>query len=271
MVLVNSVVWQSLIFVIAISEGQFLHPSVTLHSLCIWTSPLTFLAAISHHLFQIWSSSAEIPKNFHQPYTTFISDFSLNELTGPVPFSVGGLQNFATIYLYHYSLNGIIPSSLYNLISSEVIYLSEKKLTGSISSCIFELVNLTKVSLSSNNLSGNVELYMFTELKSLEVLDLSYNKVTNCRCVENWGGLNCLKLKLFGKQENFVKKKILLIFDEINITALTAHSSFSLLILYSSLNTYNKEFRDIHSILKLIQAIQLLNYKHLTPTFYKYI
>lgn len=140
MVLVNSVVWQSLIFVIAISEGQFPHPSVTLHSLCIWTSPLTFLAATSHHLFQIWSSSAEIPENFHQPYTTFISDFSLNELTGPVPFSVGGLQNLATIYLHHYSLNGIIPSSLYNLISSEVIYLSEKRLTGSISSCIFELV-----------------------------------------------------------------------------------------------------------------------------------
>lgn len=157
-----------------------MHPSVTLHSLCIWTSPLTFLAATSHHLFQIWSSSAEIPENFHQPYTTFISDFSLNELTGPILFSVGGLQNLATIYLYHYSLNGIIPSSLYNLTSSDVIYLSENKLTVSISSCIFELVNLTKVSLSSNNLSGNVELYMFTKLKSLEVLDISNNKQSLC-------------------------------------------------------------------------------------------
>ena len=51
-------------------------------------------------------------RNFWPTYTSFISDFSLNELTGPVPFSVGGLQNLARIYLYHYSLNGIIPSML---------------------------------------------------------------------------------------------------------------------------------------------------------------
>lgn len=43
------------------------------------------------------------------------------------------------------------------------------------------------------------------------------------------------------------------------------------LIFHSSLDVYKKEFRGIYNILKLMQTVEILNYKNLTITFYKYI
>ncbi|KDO37370.1 hypothetical protein CISIN_1g042092mg, partial [Citrus sinensis] len=118
---------------------------------------------------------SKISYGFSQFRSLTILNLRHYNFRGSIPPSFCNLTQLMHLDLSSNILSGHIPSSLSNLEQ-----LREKKLTCSISSCIFELVNLTKVSLSSNNLSSNVELYMFTKLKSLEVLDLSYNKLSLC-------------------------------------------------------------------------------------------
>ncbi|KAL5836171.1 hypothetical protein ACOSQ4_015668 [Xanthoceras sorbifolium] len=87
-------------------------------------------------------------------------DFSHNQLVGPIPFDVSGLQNLTTINLSYNRLHGPIPSS------------------------IFKLVNLTQFELSSNNLSGTLDPYMFAKLKSLKRLNISHNSLSLSTAVE---------------------------------------------------------------------------------------
>ncbi|KAL5769026.1 hypothetical protein ACOSQ2_015809 [Xanthoceras sorbifolium] len=87
-------------------------------------------------------------------------DFSHNQLVGPIPSDVSGLQNLTTINLSYNRLHGPIPSS------------------------IFKLVNLTRFELSSNNLSGTLDPYMFAKLKSLKRLNVSHNSLSLGTAVE---------------------------------------------------------------------------------------
>ncbi|XP_058216930.1 receptor-like protein Cf-9 [Rhododendron vialii] len=116
-----------------------------------------------------------------------------NQLSGPIPFNLSGLQNLEVLHLYGNSLSGAIPPLLFTLPSLEdlvlssnrltgqipefqhdlplrFIYLNDNKLRGSIPQSISTLVNLTKLSLSSNDLSGVLDLQI---LKNVEYLSVS--------------------------------------------------------------------------------------------------
>ncbi|XP_057485595.1 receptor-like protein 53 isoform X2 [Actinidia eriantha] len=123
-----------------------------------------------------------------------------NAFTGPIPSTIGELQNLKVLFLSNNLLTGTIPSWLLNLpsLSSlylngnqltgqinefqhtsplEIIDLSNNKLHGPIPQSVSYLSNLSSLVLSSNNLSGVVELKMFSNLKFLEMLDLSDNNI----------------------------------------------------------------------------------------------
>ncbi|XP_016648431.1 PREDICTED: receptor-like protein 12 [Prunus mume] len=121
-------------------------------------------------------------------------DFSKQQLVGPIP------RHLTFLFLYDNQLNGTIPSWLGSLPSLEklslrsnqlsgniiefqsrslkYLFLSENKLGGLIPRSIYELQNLQYLSLSSNNLGGNLEFEKFSKLRSLTLLNLSFNHLS---------------------------------------------------------------------------------------------
>ncbi|XP_044512012.1 receptor-like protein 6 [Mangifera indica] len=143
--------------------------------------------------------TGQLPNFFVNITHLHILELSSNQLNGPIPSHVNDLQNLYLVRLNNNYLNGTTPSWLFTqplLIfldlsdnrltghihqfqSKSLIYicLKNNRLNGFIPSSIFEQVNLTDLSLSSNNFIRNVELQLFSKLKSLFWLDLSYNSV----------------------------------------------------------------------------------------------
>ena len=128
-------------------------------------------------------------------------DFSQNRLKGPIPFEIGTLLNLSYLDLSYNSLTRAIPSVLFTTPSLYTLYLDHNQLTGplkfqnistsplhllslsenklnvSIPRSIANFTKLQRLYLSSINLKGKVELNIFFELKELQYLDLSGNKV----------------------------------------------------------------------------------------------
>jgi len=79
-----------------------------------------------------------------------------NRLTGAIPSSLGNLSNLQELYLYDNQLSGAIPASLGNLSTLLGLVLMENQLTGPIPSSLGNLANLQFLSLSHNQLTGGV-------------------------------------------------------------------------------------------------------------------
>ncbi|EOY19533.1 Uncharacterized protein TCM_044663 [Theobroma cacao] len=132
--------------------------------------------------------------NFHSRENKNLSD---NQLEGSILDEITIFRNLISLDFSCNLLNRTLPSWLYtasslkcmslsnNELSSDIkefqykplekIFFRNNRLKGHLPSSISQLVNLTCVSLSSNNLSGIVEFDMFSKLKNLQYLDLSYN------------------------------------------------------------------------------------------------
>ncbi|KAM3289541.1 hypothetical protein P3S67_017829 [Capsicum chacoense] len=117
-------------------------------------------------------------------------------LRGPIPESLSNLNRLVYLVLDGNTLNGTIPSGMFSLPSLfniqlrndhfsgqledfksnslERIDLSNNQLQGHLPNSIQNLVNLTWLDLSFNNFSGHVDVSLFSDLKQLSDLDLSY-------------------------------------------------------------------------------------------------
>ncbi|KAG5568295.1 hypothetical protein H5410_064689 [Solanum commersonii] len=121
-------------------------------------------------------------------------------LRGPIPESISNLTRIEYLYLYDNSLNGTIPPGMLSLptlntidLSSNhlsgpleefksnsliLIYLEGNQLQGHLPHSIQNLVNLTDLILSFNNFSGRVDFSLFSNLKQLSFLRVSYNNIS---------------------------------------------------------------------------------------------
>ncbi|XP_016447491.2 receptor-like protein Cf-9 [Nicotiana tabacum] len=144
--------------------------------------------------------SGPIPKSLWNLTRIEFMDFRNNHLEGPIPPFTSGLQNLNTLLLTNNSLNGALPSWISSLPSlSELdlsrnhfsgqledfkyntlvrINLGHNQLQGPLPKSLQNLVNLTILYLSFNNFSGNVDVSIFSNLKQLTDLDLSYNSIS---------------------------------------------------------------------------------------------
>ena len=77
-----------------------------------------------------------------------------NQLSGPIPSSLGGLTNLEQLGLAGNQLSGPIPSSLGGLPNLELLNIERNQLSGSIPPSLGGLPNLELLSLRNNQLSG---------------------------------------------------------------------------------------------------------------------
>ncbi|KAL3351096.1 hypothetical protein AABB24_019614 [Solanum stoloniferum] len=135
-------------------------------------------------------------------YLTSVHSLSLGNcnLRGPIPESISNLTRIESLYLDGNSLNGTIPSGMFSLPSLSYlslgsnqfsgqledfksntlvwIQLQGNRLQGHLPKSIQNLVNLTTLDLSFNNFSGSVDVSLFSDLKQLSYLSLSYNSIS---------------------------------------------------------------------------------------------
>lgn len=107
-----------------------------------------------------------------------VLDLTSSSVLGPIPASIGSLNQLSRLLLSDNSLTGIIPDSLGQLSSLSVLNLSLNTLTGSIPSSFSALGNLTFLDLSSNFLSGPIPPG-FDSFSSLQYLNLSRNSLAS--------------------------------------------------------------------------------------------
>ncbi len=99
-----------------------------------------------------------------------------NQITGTIPSAITNWTNISTINLNNNQFSGNIPASLGNLFTLTDLYLNGNQLTGSIPSNLGTAENLNELELSDNQLTGAIP--PFTNTPFLSHLDLSYNQLS---------------------------------------------------------------------------------------------
>ncbi|XP_039041239.1 receptor-like protein 34 [Hibiscus syriacus] len=167
-----------------------------------WSSGLEWL-----HLSYCGGFRGSIPASFGNLTRIVSINLSGNRLQGQIPDVFGNLTKLTSLRFSSCNLSGSLPITMFTLPSLLDLDLSYNKLAGPMDlirmpssiqqldltsndfhgplpDSIFDLVNLIELRLSSNNLSGIIEPVMLSKLTSLEVLDLSNNRLVSlcARC-----------------------------------------------------------------------------------------
>ncbi|KAF7063108.1 hypothetical protein CFC21_069638 [Triticum aestivum] len=100
-----------------------------------------------------------------------------NNLTGGIPAELGKLKYLATLHLSGNKITGPIPPGLMHSTSLTILDLSSNYLDGSVPTELGSLENLLYLDLRNNNLSGVITEEHFVNLKSLKIINLSYNNL----------------------------------------------------------------------------------------------
>ncbi|MBK7650658.1 MAG: VCBS repeat-containing protein [Flammeovirgaceae bacterium] len=100
-----------------------------------------------------------------------------NNVTGPLPTSIGNLSALVFLQLDSNQLTGSIPSSIGNLLALQYLILSSNQLTGSIPASMGNLSTLLMLNLGFNQLSGSIPSSI-GNLLSLKFLNIFYNQLS---------------------------------------------------------------------------------------------
>uniref|UniRef100_A0A803MB30 Exocyst complex component EXO84A n=2 Tax=Chenopodium quinoa TaxID=63459 RepID=A0A803MB30_CHEQI len=124
------------------------------------------------------SLSGNIPKSvgFHLVNLTKLNLFG-NNLSGPIPESIGKLIKLEEIQLQENRFLASIPSSIGSLRNLQRLFLYSNRLSGFMPDTISNLVNLVTLDLHDNALDGLIP-EKIGALSSLKALDLSNNRLT---------------------------------------------------------------------------------------------
>eukprot|EP00762_Andalucia_godoyi_P006041 ANDGO_00366.mRNA.1 Putative leucine-rich repeat-containing protein DDB_G0281931 len=128
-------------------------------------------------------------------------NLNTNQLSGPLPASLGNLSELQSLLLYFNSLNGSIPDSLGGLLQLQYLYLDFNQLTGPIPASLGNLSRLLHLVLSVNQLTGSIPDSVGS-LSRLQFLWMASNQLTG-PIPDSFGSLLSLqKLLLYSNQLN---------------------------------------------------------------------
>ncbi|KAF7809690.1 putative LRR receptor-like serine/threonine-protein kinase [Senna tora] len=167
----------------------------SLASSSTWNLPYLETLDVSNNYF-----SGQIPESLSNLTRLRRLALSGNSFTGEIPSSIGSLSNLEELYLDNNNLEGPIPSSLNKLKRLKRLEIQINNLNGHIPTDLGSLTDLyyldisdnaitggipaslpnslVELSARNNSLSGFLTSESFRDLMYLQVLDLSYNKLT---------------------------------------------------------------------------------------------
>lgn len=99
-------------------------------------------------------------------------------LTGTIPSSLGSLVDLRNLSLANNSLSGPVPRSFKALADLEILDLEGNTLSGTVPSFFGSLANIVYLNLLGNYFSGTVPAALGSLHDTLEVLDMSQNRLT---------------------------------------------------------------------------------------------
>jgi len=207
-------------------------------------------------------------------------DLEFNNLTGPIPSSIGNLTKLNYLELQGNGLSGSIPSSIGKLVNLVALELQVNQLNGSIPSSIGKLSKLTGLNLAFNQLSGSLP-YSFGNLLNLSYAELEYNQISTLpSSIGKLVNLNYLELvgnKLSGSIPSSIGKMLSLSYLNLSYNHLSGSipSSFSKLANLGSLDLSNNQLTGevpMYLFLKLLNlhTLYLMNNQLTKSNNYKY-
>lgn len=142
---------------------------------CMW-SGVTCTEGVVTELNLFFELNGTIPSDIR--HLTHLQKiwFTSENITGPIPASIGKLTELKSLRLWG-NLSGGIPPELGNLSQLEKLDLSSNQLTGRIPPELGSLSNLTSLDLFGNRLSGSIPVEL-ANLNLLQLLSLSENLLT---------------------------------------------------------------------------------------------
>lgn len=142
---------------------------------CMW-SGVTCTEGVVTELNLLFELNGTIPSDIR--HLTHLQKiwFSSENITGPIPASIGDLTDLKSLQLWG-NLSGAIPPELGNLSQLEKLELRSNQLTGQIPPELGRLSNLTSLDLFGNRLSGSIPVEL-ANLNLLQYLRLSGNLLT---------------------------------------------------------------------------------------------
>ncbi|XLT92282.1 hypothetical protein HN873_013957 [Arachis hypogaea] len=154
-----------------------------INNLQLKASTLTSLTQNSTRLEHLRLSFVTISSSIPHTLTnlTSLQKLSLRqcELYGEFPVGIFHLPNITVLnFGKNQNLQGTLPSSIGNLTNLAFLYLEDNSFHGEIPRSLFRLKNLESLSLSDNVFEGYLAVDMFLKLKMLNVLDLSFNRLS---------------------------------------------------------------------------------------------
>ncbi|RYR16626.1 LRR receptor-like serine/threonine-protein kinase RCH1 [Arachis ipaensis] len=146
-------------------------------------STLQSLIQNSRRLEQLRLNFVTISSSLPHTLTNLTSlqklSFCRCELHGEFPIGIFSLANLTYLnFAENRNLQGTLPASIGNLTNLAHLILEDNVFHGEIPRSLFGLENLVTLDLFSNFFEGRLALDMFLKLKMLNVLDLSFNKLS---------------------------------------------------------------------------------------------
>ncbi|XP_022717346.1 probable LRR receptor-like serine/threonine-protein kinase At3g47570 [Durio zibethinus] len=120
--------------------------------------------------------------------------FDHNNLTGPIPPTIGGLRDLQNVNLGSNKLEGSIPSELCHLERLAFLTLTDNRLSGPIPACLGDLVSLRNLFLGVNNFTSIPST--LTRLNGILFLELASNSLSGTLPVDigKWSSVTNLNL-----------------------------------------------------------------------------
>ncbi|XP_010257389.1 PREDICTED: polygalacturonase inhibitor-like [Nelumbo nucifera] len=129
------------------------------------------------------------------PYLETLVFSDINNLTGPIPYSITKLQNLKMLRIIWTPLSGRIPDLISQLKNLEYLDLSRNQFSGSIPASLANLRKLTGLQLEGNKLSGSIPDSFGRFKDNLYVFVLSQNMLSG-KIPKSLGQLDCESIDL---------------------------------------------------------------------------
>ncbi|XP_024195525.2 LRR receptor-like serine/threonine-protein kinase GSO1 [Rosa chinensis] len=138
-----------------------------------------------------------IPKSISNASKLWNLDLGGNcSLRGTIPSDIGNLSSLILLGLEFNQLSGPIPGSMGRLHNLQALYMDNSTLRGYIPDEVCQLENLSDLDLSQNQLSGSIPSCLGNLTTSLRSLSLGSNLLNSTIPSSLWGLTNILKINL---------------------------------------------------------------------------